>query len=136
MSDDFGSVISQLTSYFEGRSRKVKVKDTLSDSMSLELGVPQRSVLSSKLYTNSLSTTRSHYRDTNHHLYSANTQVYIVITPQNVSTATVTKLSQSIQSWMANNKLKVNPDKTRFGFGSEYQQSKLKRLFSYTWQES
>ena len=138
LASDFGlngTVLAWFKSYLAERSQSVKVGDVLSDPVSLEFGVPQGSVLGPvlfTLYTTPLSQIINKYDNISHHLYADDTQIYIKITPDNATTAIPTLQSclTDIQSWMAENKLKLNPDKTEFIiFGSQKLQDKLKDLF-------
>ena len=64
--------------------------------------------------------------------YTHNTQLYVHLTHQNVASA-LNKLSRCIEDvkrWLSTNKLKLNPDKTKFiVFGSKSQHEKLNHSF-------
>ena len=129
-----GSALKWFRSYLADRVQSVKIGDILSNPVSLDFGVPQGSVLGPvlfTLYTTPLSGIITKYVDICHHLYADDTQVYIAITPKNATTA-IPKLQsclKDIQLWMAENKLKLNPDKTEFIIiGSKQQQSSLKQF--------
>ena len=67
------------SSYFRNRHQSQKIKDTLSDKVTLSYGVPQGSVLGPvlfTLYTTPLSAIISSF-DINHHLYADDTQIYM-----------------------------------------------------------
>ena len=90
------------------------------------------------LYTTPLSAIISSYNGVCHHLYADDTQVYIAITPSNATMAipSLQACLNHIQTWMAENKLKLNLDKTEFiVFGSDQKQSKLKTYFLLTYLE-
>ncbi len=130
-----GNVSKWFRSYLTGRKQSVKVFDAVSASKTLDCGVPQGSVLGPLLfvmYTAPLSFIISAFKSLTHHLYADDTQIYICITPQNASTAIPELQSclESIQSWMAASKLKLNPSKTEFIlFGSDAQRRQLSHLF-------
>ena len=67
------------------------------------------------LYTTPLSHVISKFNVT-HHLYADDTQIYLELDSRNVH-SNITELAhclEAIQSWMGNNKLILNPDKTEF----------------------
>ena len=127
--------LNWFSSYLRNRYQSVKVHSTLSNARALPFGVPQGSVLGPllfTLFTSPLSSIISRFPNVHHHLYADDTQIYISITPSNISTAVPVLQSclKEIQSWMNDNKLKLNPDKTEFiVFGTESQRSKLAQHF-------
>ena len=84
------------------------------------------------MYTAPLSKLISSYRHIKHQLYADDTQVYVQLSPQNASTV-IPELKSclyAIQTWMSNNKLKLNPDKTEFIIlGSKTSRERLAHLF-------
>ena len=65
-------------------------------------------------------------------IYANDTQIYVTITPENVTTAIpeIQSCLESVQSWMDYSKLKLNPDKTEFiVFGSKVLCNKLSHIF-------
>ena len=121
-------------SYMSGRNQSVKINGSLSSPMPVSFGVPQGSVLGPlvfTLYTHPLSKLISSFKNTNDHLYSDDTQIYISITPENATIAIPELQSclESVQSWMDCSKLKVDSDKTEFiVFGSNVFRNKLSHL--------
>ena len=116
--------ISELTlgwfkSYLSGRTHWVKVGNTLSHPAVLQYGIPQGSVLGPilfSLYTNPISSIIHSHSNINHHFYADDTQLYITLTPTNLSRS-IQKLKNclsDIQNFMSANKLKLNPKKTEF----------------------
>ena len=138
LSTEFGfnhTVSKWFSSYMFGRKQCVKVGDVVSDAICLLFGVPQGSVLGPILfilYTTPLSKIISSHELIQHHLYADDTQIYLELTPTNSSEA-IAQLQaclSEVQSWMASNKLKLNPDKTEFiVFGSDDQRAKFSGLF-------
>jgi hypothetical protein len=130
-----GMVLEWFTSYLADRVQYVKVGETLSDPANLTSGVPQGSVLGPilfSLYTTPLSKIISSHQIINYHFYADDTQLYIPLTPTNFSAAfaTLQKCLTDVQSWMAANKLKLNPDKTEFILlGTKTQRGKLAGCF-------
>ena len=123
------------SSYLTGRVQSVKVGDVLSDPADLSSGVPQGSVLGPilfSLYTTPLNKIISAYDKISYHFYADDTQLYISLTPTNFPTAiaTLQKCLTDVQTWMATNKLKLNPDKTEFILlGTKSQRDKLAGFF-------
>ena len=138
LSSDYGlsgSVLKWFTSYLTNRRQSVKIKDELSSERNLLYGVPQGSVLGPvlfTLYTAPLSKIISTFSSLSHHLYADDTQIYLDLTPNTISSS-IEQLQEclsAVQSWMAKNKLKLNPDKTEFiVLGTEKQQTKLANHF-------
>ena len=107
-----------LSSYLQNRQQSVKIKDSLSDKVTLSYGVPRGSVLGPVLfilYTTPLSTIISSC-DINHHLYADDTQISMSLSVSNAKES-LEKLQHyvmAVSAWMTWSKLKVNPSKTDF----------------------
>ena len=104
------------SSYLQNRLQSVKIKDTLSDKVTLSYGIPQGSVLGPvlfTLYTTPLSAIISGF-DINHHLHADDTQMYMSLSISNAKES-LEKLQQclmGVSAWMTGSKLKLNPSKT------------------------
>ena len=106
-------------SYFQDRTQTVQIGSSTSEPVTLKCGVPQGSLLGPILftiYTNPLGNiTRNHSLD--FHLYADATQLYISFKPCD-SISRQTAISQvkacikDITTWMINNLLKRNDEKT------------------------
>ena len=73
------------SSYLKNMHQSVKIKDTLSDKVTLSYGVPQGSVLGPVLFTlntTPLSAIISGF-DKKHHLYADSTQIYMSLSVSN-----------------------------------------------------
>ena len=96
--------------------QSVKIKDTMSDKVTLSYGVPQGSVLGPvlfTLYSTPLSASISIF-DINHHLYADDTQMYMSLSVSNAKKS-LEKLQHcvmAVSAWMTVAKLKLNPSKT------------------------
>ena len=124
-----GVVLDWFKSYFSDRVQCIKIGSILSDAK--KYGVPQGSVLGPilfSLYTTPLSKVIENHPDISFQLYSDDTQLYVHLTHKNVASA-LDKLShclEDVKRWLSTNKLKLNPDKTKFiVFGSKSQREKL-----------
>lgn len=126
------SALSWFRSYLEGRSQKVAVGTTHSNSIKLNFGVPQGSVLGPRLYCMFSKPIgeickRHHMR---YHCYADDSQIYLVIEPIDNWTDISTRLEsciEDISSWMKTNLLKLNQEKTELIiFAPKHRASELK----------
>ena len=86
----------------------------------------------SLFFFNDVTKLISSFKNINNNLYADDTQIYIIITPENATTAIPELQSclESVQSWMYSGKLKLNPDKTEFiVFDSKVLRNKLSHSF-------
>ena len=114
-----GDALTWIISYLRQRNQQVVIGTTPSDDVTIELGVPQGSVLGPKLYslyTKPLGDVIRHHQ-LDMHFYADDTQLYVSFennAPEKQSTA-VTRLNTCIgdvHKWLANNMLKLNDHKT------------------------
>ena len=129
-----GTTLAWIQSYLQDRSKKINLNGTQSASLPLPYGVPQGSVLGPLLFT-LYTTPLSKIIDRNlvsHHLYSDDTQIYSSFSTSDSEFA-LRKLQiclTQVQSWMSENKLKLNADKTEFiVIGHQLQREKFNHLF-------
>ena len=116
-----GSALSWFESYLEGRSQRICIKETLSQSFDLQWGVPQGSCLGPLLFTiyssDFFSLWESHLPTT--HAYADDTQLYLsfslsVGTGELDAVTAIENCIQDIRQWMCVRKLMLNDDKTEF----------------------
>ena len=128
-----GTVLQWFKSYLIGRTQCVSIENSSSTSSPLQFGVPQGSVLGPLLYTMYTLPLGDILRDAGipFHLYADDTQLYLSF---NVNDPTSQleckdKLQQcvsTVKSWMTQNKLKLNGDKTEIIFiASKFYQNSL-----------
>ena len=119
------------SSYLQNRHQSVKIKDTLSDKVTLSYGVPQGSVLGPVLftsYTTPLSAIISSF-DINHYLYADNTQMYMSLSVS-IAKESLEKLLQclmGVSAWITRSKL--NPRMTEFLIGTKLLREKFLHNF-------
>ena len=110
--------LAWLSSYFTDRSQSVIIQDGMSAPKPLKTGLPQGSILGPFTFPSYSSPlfkiARQHGVEM--HMYADDTQLYIPFKPEEYNTAT-SKMQDclaSIRSWMSQNQLKLNDDKTEF----------------------
>ena len=114
-------VLSWFKSYLTRRLFKVLVNDVLSDTFDQEWGVPQGSCLGPLLfvlYFSKLFETTRCYRP-NVLVYADDTRLYISFSLNDIdeplnALSTIEGCIATIRSWMSEDKLKLNDDKTEF----------------------
>ena len=130
-----GVVLDWFKSYFSDRVKCIKIGSILSDAKKLLCGVPQGSVLRTirfSLCTTPLSKVIQNHPGISFQFYADDTQLYVHLTHKNVASALdkVSHCLEDVKRWLSTNKLKLNPDKTKFiVFGSKSQREKLNHSF-------
>ncbi len=128
-----GTALRWFTSYLSDRTQSVTVNCSHSGKKPLDYGVPQGSVLGPILftiYTSALSDILAE-DEINYHCFADDTQLYLGFSPtaSNAQQEALNKMSSSlnkIKTFMSENRLKLNDDKTEFILiGSKYWLSKL-----------
>jgi hypothetical protein len=122
-----GTALNWFSSYLTDRTQSVTVDGYISSPVSIRFGVPQGSVLGPilfVLYTSPLTAVIDRY-SVLHHSYADDSQLQ-----KSASPAEIPELIQSMQdciggvkSWMSENKLKLNDDKTEVMLVSSTQMS-------------
>jgi hypothetical protein len=124
LSQDFGlagNVLKWFQSYLTNRSSQVVVSGTASSRLPIKYGVPQGSVIGPQVftyYTHPIGhIIRSHCL--HYHIYADDIQIFSTFDPTVPGDAACAlfKLSrclQELQTWLATNKLMMNPEKTEF----------------------
>jgi hypothetical protein len=113
-----GEVLEWLKSYLSNRKFKVVVKNCSSSGCTLEIGVPQGSILGPLLfilYTRDLESIVTKYGFTIH-FYADDTQVYFSfnVHSSNPDLSRIKECFGEIKKWMTSNYLKLNDGKTEF----------------------
>jgi hypothetical protein len=111
-----GTTLQWFKSYLSTRSQVVKIKDTKSEALFLDCGVPQGSVLGPILftiYTSSLGALLRH-NQMDYHLYADDSQLYLSCKVNQLDSAIgrIESCLSEVQAWMSHFFLKMNNDKT------------------------
>jgi len=113
-----GSALHIFETYLEGRTQCISISNVLSTVSKLIFGVPQGSVLGPIIfctYTLPLGKILQ-YHNIPYHIYADDTQLYCT-SPIDSTKETLSLMEacvKDIRSWMVQNKLKINDDKTEF----------------------
>ena len=113
-----GTALDLFRSYLTCRTQCVAIESTLSELCELEYGVPQGSVLGPIkfcTYTLPLGAILRHHK-VEYHIYADDTQLYCSF-DMSSQVSVLERLAfciKDIRSWMIQNKLKINEDKTEF----------------------
>ena len=123
-------------SYLLNRPQHACIGNAISKPVILDYSVPQGSVLGPQWFTIYTSPVRDIILkyNLNYHVYADDTQLYITFKssqePADSCITTLEKCIQEIRSWMRQNFLKLNDEKTEFLlFGSRQQLSKVSLPF-------
>ena len=114
-----GNALAWLRSYLSNRTQAVAIGDELSKDAELSYGVPQGSVLGPRgycMYTVPLGAILRHHKMT-YMVYADDTQAYVTFngeTQWQDTCAAIAACVHDIKSWMSNNFLKLNQEKTEF----------------------
>ena len=113
-----GTVWQMFHSYLSDRSQRISVNNALSNMAGLSYGVPQGSILGPIefcVYTLPLDAILRHHKLL-YHICADDTQIYCPFHFKFPETAmnTIINCVSDIRTWMINNKLKINDDKTEF----------------------
>ena len=111
-----GNALAWFSSYLRGRSTSVQIGNCRSESIDVEIGVPQGSILGPILfiiYTRELQKIAEQH-GLKIHLFADDTQIYTSFTPDSFNTvvATLQNCIMDIKVWMRSNYLKLNAGKT------------------------
>ena len=116
-----GKALDWLESYLTDRYQSVHIKDNSSEYTKLNFGVPQGSVLGPLLFSYYTKPIRAIAAKHNLkiHLYADDTQLYVSFrfssyTEAIAALCRVEACINEIQTWMKNNKLQLNADKTEY----------------------
>ena len=134
-----GMALQWFDSYLTGRTQSVSVESVCSEPTPLRYGVPQGSVLGPLLYTIYTLPLGDILREAgiSYHLYADDTQIYMSFSctdsnSQQSCLNSVQRCVTQIKSWMLNNKLKLNDDKTEVMYISSRYYHRLIKLSDFS----
>ena len=113
----YGKALDWLESYLTDRHQSVHIEDNYSEYTKLNFGVPQGSVLGPLLFSYYTKPIRAAKYNLKIQLYADDTQLYVSFrfssyTKAIAALCRVEACINEIQTWMKNNKLQLNADKT------------------------
>ena len=113
------TVLTWFSSYLENRSYRVKVEDSLSPEFLLKYGVPQGSLLGPVLFTLYVEPLEPIVKafGLTIRLYADDSTIYLGFCPVegwNGSRRNIEDCLEAVRTWMIENRLMVNEDKTEF----------------------
>lgn len=102
-------------SYLTGRSQQVKYKNTISQTLKLNKGVPQGSILGPLLFIIYAFDLPDSIKHCNYHMYADDLQIYHTFNTSNIKLAIqlINNDLQNIYDWCNNNGLKINASKSQ-----------------------
>ena len=125
-----GLPLSWFRSYLSERTQMIITGETRTGWVQVKLGVPQGSVLGPLLFILYTADISSLFPLTNSsgHLFADDVQAYVHGSPasQTILVQNIDSLSNRLHSWMASNRLSLNPSKTQYiWLGTRQQLKKL-----------
>ena len=117
------SALKSILSYITDRKQLVKIFNSLSSTISINQGVPQKSVLGPLFFTYYISPVGSLIQNSNllHHQYADNITIFEKINPNNPITTTPSCI-ETLEKWFGFNHMQLNKDKTEIiKFGTSHQ---------------
>ncbi|XP_038564705.1 rab proteins geranylgeranyltransferase component A 1 isoform X2 [Micropterus salmoides] len=112
-----GTALTWLRSYLSNRSHFISLHNHTSATVTVPQGVPQGSVLGPLLFIIYILPLGQilHHFNLNFHCYADDTQIYLSTkSPHNPSLSHINSCLLAIKTWMQNNFLKLNSNKTEF----------------------
>ncbi len=124
-------VLHWFSSYLKNRNYRVKVNNTISNSIDLKYGVPQGSILGPVLFSLYIKDIEhiAHAHNINVHFYADDVQLYLKCN-NNTDFTNLISCLENIQNWSKNNFLKLNNSKTKIMTlcSRSYKQNKIEEL--------
>jgi len=101
-------------SYLSERKQRTEVEGTLSDTLDMELGVPQGSILGPILFLIYVNDVKNSDLTAEYSLYADDTTVIQSAPTLREATDKMNSTMSKVHEWFTQNKLNLNPSKTRY----------------------
>ena len=110
-----GTALNWFASYLSNRTFSVSIGEFVSSSAMIKCGIPQDSILGPILFSIYMLPLGEIIRNHNisFHFYADDTQLYLSVKPNELNKlAVLHECLNDVQSWLSQNFLQLNPDKT------------------------
>ena len=108
-----GAVHKWLCSYLSGRMQKVKYDEYVSTASSINVGIPQGSILGPLLFILYINDMAALFSNCCYHLFADDTVIYITEESGESLVSRMNEVLKEVTEWLEVNKLKLNVSKTK-----------------------